>query len=232
MYDAETLASYYADQKTDDGFVRKCKMTVVDGLDGLHMIDVNCRHGKGVAKLSERVGAHGFVLGVDPDPACISKAKQNISDMMHRNGFSESNVEFRVGYPENLAVAQVADASFDAAFINSSAALSCDVQAAFEEIARVLRPGGMLIFDGVVAEGEHDTAVIDDARALGNAIQASWLRTDFEQMVEKAGFDAPIYTNEFEIEPTAAATSDKLAPVAETDEKVRFIKTTAILRKR
>ena len=83
------------------------------------------------------VGLSGQVTGVDMTPEMLAKARTNadVVGMPH--------VEFREGLAEELPLA---DAAADVVISNGVFNLCPDKKAVFEEVVRVLRPGGVLQF--------------------------------------------------------------------------------------
>ena len=57
--DAEALRAYYEQLPNEYGFASQCKMTLLGDLKGKRVLDIDCRRGKGVIKLSDYVGARG-----------------------------------------------------------------------------------------------------------------------------------------------------------------------------
>ncbi|UFH54543.1 class I SAM-dependent methyltransferase [Spirosoma sp. KNUC1025] len=47
---------------------------------GIHVLDVGCGSGAITRSIHEKVGATGFVLGIDPNPNLIDQARQNAPD--------------------------------------------------------------------------------------------------------------------------------------------------------
>lgn len=227
MLDPETLAVFYANQPKEWGFHSQCKMTLIGDIRGKKVIDIDCRRGKGVIKLSDYVGQKGFALGVDPSPEFVEIGLSFMDESWRKNGLIANNMDYRVGYPENLTVAGVRDGEFDLVFANSSINLAYDPAAAFKEFYRVLRPGGVLMYDGVVAEGERDERVVKAAREMGNSIQSALSRKTVGEYVRDAGFYDPEYYEEREVAADVGFKDDEVVPVAETDEQVKFVKTTA-----
>jgi arsenite methyltransferase len=226
LIDEQTLAAYYQDRAYEYGFDSTCKMELPDDLAGLDVLDVNCRRGKGCLKLSDFVGEGGHVLGTDPLPAYIDKAREVTSAQRHGNGLSANNISLQVAFPERLDAAGVAPASFDVVFINASLNLAYDVSAALSQIARALKPGGRLIYDGVVAEGDRDATVVEQARRINNVVQAALSRDALVELLHQTGFGQLAFGAERPIASTTGSTSDRVVPAVDTDEAVDFTKTT------
>lgn len=227
----ESLKAYYDKLPNEYGFASQCKMMLLGDIKGKRVLDIDCRRGKGVVKLSDYVGARGYVVGVDPNPEWIDLALSYQEDAWRRNGLPQNNMDFRVAYPEDLAAAGLSDGSFDLVFANSSINVDYSPERILCEIFRVLRPGGVLVFDGVVAASARDEATVVRARALGNAVQAAPSREEFEDMVARAGFELPEYYEESQVRRETGYLDGFEVPVAETNENVAFIKTTARIYK-
>ena len=84
-----------------------------------------------------QVGDTGRVVGVDMTPEMLKKSRQTAEDL----GFG--HVEFREGLAEALPVE---DGWADAVISNGVINLCADKRAVFDEIRRVLKPGGWLQF--------------------------------------------------------------------------------------
>lgn len=103
---------------------------------GDSVLDVGCGAGfdSFVARL--RVGIRGRVAGLDVTPEILAIAQHA------RVQFDASNLEFIAGAVEALPYARE---SFDAVISNGVLNLSLDKDAAFRELARVLRDGGTFV---------------------------------------------------------------------------------------
>lgn len=225
--DLQKLADHYAAIPKEYGFHSQCKMTLLGDIRGKRVLDIDCRRGKGVIKLSDYVGQKGIAVGVDPSPDWIELALSYMDDAWRRNGLIRNNMDYRVGYPENLAVAGIRDGEFDLVFANSSLNLAYSPRAAFNEFFRVLRPGGMLVFDGVIAQEERDQQVVAQARAIGNSIQSAQSRETVNSHALASGFFDPEYYEEHEVTPEMGFEDGVTVPVVDSDERVTFLKTTA-----
>ncbi len=84
-----------------------------------------------------QVGARGAVIGVDMTAEMLGKSRATAS------GLGFDNVEFREGLAESIPVE---DGWADVVISNGVINLCADKRAVFDEIRRVLRPGGVLQF--------------------------------------------------------------------------------------
>lgn len=216
------LERHYATVPGTSGFARKCHMNLPEGLVGKHIIDLGCRTGRGVLKLAGRAGADGYVLGVDWTPAHLAAAREYAAERGSKEQRNMAPFEFKLAYPEALDVAGVQDAAFDVAFANCSMNLFFNIPAAFAQIERCLKPGGLLVVDGVFATGPRNSAIVSQARALDNPVQAAPALRDFLQIVADAGFDDPAVEVGEPVPADAGFIEGSSAPRASGEEPVEF----------
>lgn len=229
----DALRSYYDKLPREFGFSSKCKMSILGDLHGKSILDVDCRRGKGVVKLADMAGLQGSVVGTDPSPALIDEAWAYLEESKRRGKLAGNcNVQFLAAFPEDLAAVGLRDEGFDVVFSNSSINVGYDMALALREIHRVLAPGGLLVLDGVVAEEKRDAAVVEQARAIGNVVQAAPSRHALEALLADIGFDRIECFEESPVETNEGYLDDCKVPVAESDEAVAFIKTTVHATKR
>jgi ubiquinone/menaquinone biosynthesis C-methylase UbiE len=96
---------------------------------GATAIDVGCGEGEHAIELSRRFGLQ--VTGIDPVPRCVEVARAAAQPGGH--------VRFDVGTAENLPVAS---ASADLIWCRDVLCLATDLDRAYREFRRVLKPGG------------------------------------------------------------------------------------------
>ena len=104
---------------------------------GEHVVDIGSGAGLDSFVAATFVGPSGRVMGIDMTPEMLAKARANAELVGLRH------VEFREGLAEQLPVP---DGEADAVISNGVINLCADKKAVFEEVVRVLRPGGVLQF--------------------------------------------------------------------------------------
>ena len=104
---------------------------------GERVVDIGSGAGFDSFIAAGQVGESGHVVGVDMTPEMLEKSRAAAGAL------GLGNVEFSEGLAEQLPVA---DGWADAVISNGVINLCADKRAVFEEIRRVLRPGGWLQF--------------------------------------------------------------------------------------
>ena len=225
------LVAHYENAIFEFGFASMCKMSVPLHLEGMKVLDIGCRRGRGVFKLSDRVGDTGHVIGIDWSPHYIAEASQRSERAWRESGLTHNNMEFHVAYPEDLGAIGIEDDSLDLVFVNSVINLAYDYDQAFAEMHRVLKPGGLLICETVLANAERDERVQDEARRIGNNVQSAPSKAHFNELVAQLGFREPVYLDASVVEADAGFKHTYKAPTVGTDEDVVYVASVAHLYK-
>ena len=116
------------------------------------VVDLGCGAGTDLLIAAQMTGAAGRVIGVDMTATMLERARQSATEM------GLTNVELHEALIEALPLD---DASVDVVISNGVIDLVPDKGAVFDEIDRVLRPGGRLQLADVIIHHE----VSEDARS-------------------------------------------------------------------
>jgi SAM-dependent methyltransferase len=145
--------------------------------EGEVVLDLGSGAGFDCFLASVKVGAKGKVIGVDMTPEMIEKARSNAK----KNGIE--NVEFRLGEIEHLPVK---DNSVDVVISNCVINLSADKSRVFQEIYRVLRPGGRIAISDIGLLKELPRKIRESMEAYVGCVGGAVLIDDYKKLIEAA----------------------------------------------
>ena len=191
-----------------------CGSPIPSALEGATVLDLGCGTGRDVYVLSKLVGPTGRVIGVDMTPEQLEVAERYQQEQAERFGFEESNVEFRLGYIEDLAAIGIEDESIDLVVSNCVVNLSPFKELVMNEVYRVLKPGGELYFSDVYASRRLPDELRDDPVLHSECLGGATYAEDFRQLMRRAGWphvvwtvDDPMYVGDLAIETRVGFTS-------------------------
>lgn len=231
--DAATLAAYYGGKQFEYGFTSVCKMLLpASDLKGKKVLNICCRRGRGVYKMSAMVGNGGSAMGVDWSRAYIEEAKDGMDRAWHDSGLAGNNMEFRVAYPEDLIAAGIGSSTMDVVYCNNVVTLFFDQATAIREFSRVLKPGGLLILETIFADRPRNEDVVEQARTMGNSIQAARTQEENYAWIEAAGFAVPSIEEEYEVEADRGYKAGSKVAVVEGDDDVKYKAVSLYIRKK
>jgi SAM-dependent methyltransferase len=152
--------------------------TALAGLkEGEVVLDLGSGAGFDCFLAAAQVGPNGKVIGVDMTPEMVEKARHNA----RKNGIE--NVEFRLGEIENLPVG---DNSVDVVISNCVINLSADKRRVFQEIHRVLKPGGRIVISDIALLKELPEKLRESMEAYVGCVGGAVLIDEYKSMVEAA----------------------------------------------
>lgn len=125
------------------------------------------------------VGEAGKVIGVDMTEKMIDLARDNAEKL------NFNNVEFRLGEIEKLPLA--AD-RVDVVVSNCVLNLVPDKQKAFQEIYRVLKPGGHFSISDVVLVGELPEKLQSATEMYAGCVAGALQKTKYISLIHESGF--------------------------------------------
>lgn len=146
--------------------------------EGEVVLDLGSGAGFDCFLAASKVGSNGKVIGVDMTPEMIEKAKENAK----KNG--AKNVEFRLGEIENLPVG---DNSVDVVISNCVINLSADKPRVFQEVYRVLKPGGRIAISDIALKKELPKKIQESIEAYVACIGGAILIDEYKKIVEASG---------------------------------------------
>ena len=140
-------------QATVESFAGVANHWTLGGIEpGSAVLDLGCGAGTDLLIAAQMTGPTGRVVGVDMTATMLERARQSATEM------GLGNVELHQSLIEALPLD---DASVDVVISNGVIDLVPDKDAVFDEIDRVLRPGGRLQLADVIIHHE----VSEDARS-------------------------------------------------------------------
>lgn len=171
-----------------------CGSPIPLALEGATVVDLGCGTGRDSYVIAQLVGAEGSVIGVDMTTEQLTVAREHTGWHAERFGFS--NVDFRHGFIEDLAALGIAGESVDVVVSNCVLNLATDKSRVFDEIFRVLKPGGELYFSDVFADRRIPTHLSEDPVLRGECLGGALYVEDFRRMLARAGcHDARMVTS-------------------------------------
>ncbi|MEC9488284.1 MAG: arsenite methyltransferase [Halanaerobium sp.] len=128
---------------------------------------------------AREVGPSGRVIGVDMTPEMVTKARS----IARKNQIA--NVDFRLGEIEHLPVA---DHSIDVIISNCVLNLSPDKETVFQEMKRVLKPGGRISISDILSRGNLPAALREDEVSYCNCVAGAITRERLFGLLQENGF--------------------------------------------
>ena len=176
--DYSTMEGYHAD--ADLGLGCGLPTQFANIKKGDVVIDLGSGAGNDCFIARHEAGDTGKVIGIDFTPAMIEKARSNAE----ARGYN--NVEFRQGDIEHMPVT-----SNSANVIVSNCVLNLvpNKHGVFNEIYRVLKPGGHFSISDVVLVGALPEGLRKDAEMYAGCVAGAIQRQVYIELIEASGFE-------------------------------------------
>lgn len=146
--------------------------------EGEVVLDLGSGAGFDCFLAATKVGQSGKVIGVDTTPEMVEKARDNAKQNRVKN------VEFRLGEIENLPVE---DSSFDVVISNCVINLSVDKPRVFQEVHRVLKPGGRIAISDIALLKELPEKIQESVDAYVGCVGGAIVVDEYRRIVEESG---------------------------------------------
>lgn len=147
------------------------------------MIDLGSGGGIDCFIAAKFVGAKGRIIGVDMTEEMLALATKNTAPVAENLGYA--NVEFRKGFLEAIPVE---DRSVDLVTSNCVINLSVNKYGVFEEIHRILKPGGSFLIADIISEREVPQEMKNDKELWGECISGACTLAEFLTAAGKSQF--------------------------------------------
>lgn len=152
---------------------------VADLLPGETVLDLGSGGGLDVILSAHRVGETGKAYGLDALDEMLDLARENARQA------GVANAEFIEG---SLDEVPLPDGTIDVVISNCVINLAEDKQAVFNEMARVLRPGGRIGVSDVVAEDELTGEQRAERGSYADCVAGALSASEYESLLREAGF--------------------------------------------
>jgi len=164
---------------TDISFGCGNPTAIADLKPGEHVLDLGSGGGIDVFLAAKKVAPRGKAIGLDMTPVMIQKANLNAQKM------GLTNVEFKLGEIEQIPLP---DNSINVVISNCVINLSPDKAKVFQEIFRVLKPGGRMAISDIVLNGELPEFIKSNFEAWAGCVAGALQEEDYLQNIQNAGF--------------------------------------------
>jgi arsenite methyltransferase len=183
--DYSTLEGYNADADLGLGCGLPTQFARIK--EGDLVVDLGSGAGNDCFVARHETGATGKVIGIDFTSAMIEKARKNAE----ARGFN--NVEFRQGDIEQMPItSNVADVVVSNCVLN----LVPNKHAVFQEIYRVLKPGGHFSISDVVLVGALPNALKETAEMYAGCVSGAIQKQVYLELIHANGFENIIIQKE------------------------------------
>src|ERR1700743_1829945 len=151
------------------------------------VIDLGSGAGNDAFIARKEAGATGRGIGIDFTPAMIAKARGNADKLGY------NNVEFQQGDIEKIPVsAAVADVVVSNCILN----LVPNKGGVFQEIHRVLKPGGHFSISDIVLVGELPAKIREAAEMYAGCVAGAIQKDEYLGLIEATGFSGIVLQKE------------------------------------
>ncbi len=142
-------------------------------------VDIGSGRGQDVIRLAESVGPNGRVYGLDASQGMLDKARRTAEKL------GVANVEFRRCELERL---DLPDATADLVISNCTLNHATDKDAAWNEIYRIIKPGGRFVVSDIYALTEVPAEYRTNPEAVAECWAGAIERGPYLETLNRCGF--------------------------------------------
>ncbi len=189
---AQAEADFISDKTKKHSY--GCGSPVTDGAPqkGETLVDLGSGSGIECFMASDAVGESGQVYGIDMTDEMLLLANGSKAEVAERLGYD--NITFKKGFLEAIPLDEgTADVVISNCVIN----LSPDKRMTYQEIFRVLKPGGRLVVSDIVTDTAIPARLKNNVRYRGECLGGAMQQEQLVAMMETAGFAAIRFIKRF-----------------------------------
>ena len=183
----EIYTTFHQDYTGKDGYVKNADLGLGCGIPtdavqlktGETVVDLGSGAGNDVFIAQRIVGKTGRVIGIDMTQAMIDRARENTRTL------GCDNVEFRLG---DIEAMPLDDAVADVVVSNCVINLVPDKRKVFEEIQRILKPGGRFGISDIVVTGSLPAKIQSAAEMYAGCIAGALGKEEYLNTIAAVGF--------------------------------------------
>ena len=142
-------------------------------------VDLGSGRGRDVLRMAEAVGADGHAFGIDASEGMLEKARETAARL------GVTNASFLRADLQSLPLESE---SVDLVISNCTINHAGDKQAVWNEIHRVLKPGGRFVVSDIYATAEVPPEFATDPRAIAECWAGAVTREQYFSQLARAGF--------------------------------------------
>ncbi|XP_054840060.1 arsenite methyltransferase isoform X2 [Eublepharis macularius] len=165
-----------------------CGLVIPECLENCWILDLGSGSGRDCYMLSKLVGENGHVTGIDMTEAQVEVAKKYLDYHMNKFDYQNPNVNFILGYIEDLGAAGLKDGSYDLVISNCVVNLSPNKRAVLREAYRVLKTGGEMYFSDVYASHDLPEEIRKHRILWGECLGGALWWEDLYKIAQDVGF--------------------------------------------
>jgi arsenite methyltransferase len=144
-------------------------------------VDLGSGRGTDVIRLAEIVGAGGFVYGIDISEGMIKKSTDTAKRLGVRNVDFLNNTLEKISLRNNIV---------DLVISNCTINHSDDKQAVWNEVFRILKPGGRFVVSDIYSVNPVPDKYKNDPVAISECWAGSVTRKEYLEQLRNAGFSS------------------------------------------
>lgn len=220
---AQNAADFVPDSAKEHSY--GCGSPVTDGAPqkGETLVDLGSGGGIECFMASDSVGRSGRVFGIDMTDEMLQLANDAKEEVAERLGYG--NVEFKKGFLEQIPLE---DEQTDVVISNCVINLSPDKRMTYQEIYRILKPGGRLVVSDIITDTAIPATIRNNVRYRGECLGGAMQQEELVAMMEAAGFASIRFIKRFPYRQVEgmnffSLTYEAIKPVIMLGEQVQAI---------